>query len=319
MYESFTPGQQSVFKRTPTTGRSGKPYVDALTIIDFTDDTARVNALLGGQVQAIDNLPTAQIAPGQGNPRLKVLIVADRRVAAVHDARRPPPFNDVRVRQAMRLIVNRPQMIEQVLSGQGRDRQRHVRAARPGLQPSLPQRHQDIEQAKSLLKAAGHEGLTVQLTTAPVFQGVVQAAEVFAQQATGAGVNVKLARSTPAPSTGPNTSSGRSPRTSGPPANTCRRWRRAACRARRSTRPTGAERAGEVHQADRPGAGPSWTRQAHPDPAEAQAIEYDTGGYIIPYFSNQIDAYSSKLAGFIPAKSGFPLGNYWFKNVGYTS
>jgi peptide/nickel transport system substrate-binding protein len=30
------------------------------------------------------------------------------------------PFNDVRVRQAMRLIVNRPQMVEQVLSGQGR-------------------------------------------------------------------------------------------------------------------------------------------------------------------------------------------------------
>jgi ABC-type transport system substrate-binding protein len=50
---------------------------------------------------------------------------------------------------------------------------------------------------------------------------------------------------------------------------------------------------------------------------EAQAIEYERGGYIIPYFSDQVDAYSTKLTGFVPAKSGFPLGNYWFKNVGY--
>ena len=52
---------------------------------------------------------------------------------------------------------------------------------------------------------------------------------------------------------------------------------------------------------------------------EAMKIEYDSGGYIIPYFSNQIDAYSAKLGGFVEAKSGFPLGNYWFKNVGYTA
>ncbi len=48
-------------------------------------------------------------------------------------------------------------------------------------------------------------------------------------------------------------------------------------------------------------------------------MEYDTGGYIIPYFSNQIDAYSGKFGGFVEAKSGFPLGNYWFKNVGFTA
>jgi peptide/nickel transport system substrate-binding protein len=50
---------------------------------------------------------------------------------------------------------------------------------------------------------------------------------------------------------------------------------------------------------------------------EAQTMEYNEGGYIIPYFSNQIDAYSTKLTGFVEAKSGFALGQYWFKNVGY--
>ena len=120
MYESFTPGQQSVFKKFPNYWQSGRPYVDQLTIIDFTDDTARVNALLGGQVDAIDNLPTGQIAQVQGNSQLKVLISHTGQWQPFTMRVDQAPFNDVRVRQAMRLIVDRPQMVEQVLSGQGR-------------------------------------------------------------------------------------------------------------------------------------------------------------------------------------------------------
>ncbi|HWD75756.1 MAG TPA: ABC transporter substrate-binding protein, partial [Solirubrobacteraceae bacterium] len=192
MFESFTPGQQSVFKKFPNYWQSGKPYLDQLTIIDFTDDTARVNALLGGQVLAIDNLPSGQIAQVQGTSGLKVLISQTGEWQPFTMRVDAAPFNDVRVRQAMRLIVNRPQMVEQVLSGQGRIANDMYSPFDPAYDSSLPQRHQDLAQAKSLLKQAGHSGLTVQLTTAPVFQGIVQAAEVFAQQASGAGVTVKL-------------------------------------------------------------------------------------------------------------------------------
>jgi peptide/nickel transport system substrate-binding protein len=52
---------------------------------------------------------------------------------------------------------------------------------------------------------------------------------------------------------------------------------------------------------------------------QAQQMQYDQGGYIIPYFSNIIDAYSSKVSGFVAAKSGFPFGNYWLKNVGFVA
>src|SRR5207248_8019566 len=60
--QSFTPGQQSVHVRNPNYWRSGQPYFDKVIIIDFTDDTARVNALLGGQVDAITDVPPAQVA-----------------------------------------------------------------------------------------------------------------------------------------------------------------------------------------------------------------------------------------------------------------
>ena len=155
MYESFSPGQQSVF-RNPNYWQHGKPYVDTLTIIDFTDDTARVNALLGGQVQAIDNLPTGQIGV-QVELGAEGAHLAHRRVAAVHDARRPAS------------VLRRPRP-----PGDAPDRRPPAdgragtvgagRVANDMYSPfdppmtTLPQRQQDIEQAKSLLKRPATPG-----------------------------------------------------------------------------------------------------------------------------------------------------------------
>src|SRR6266508_6002708 len=48
--QSFPPGQRSVHVRNPNYWRSGQPYFDQVVIIDFPEDSARVNALLGGQI-----------------------------------------------------------------------------------------------------------------------------------------------------------------------------------------------------------------------------------------------------------------------------
>jgi peptide/nickel transport system substrate-binding protein len=50
---------------------------------------------------------------------------------------------------------------------------------------------------------------------------------------------------------------------------------------------------------------------------QAQELEYEQGGYIIPYFSNAIDAHSSKIGGIQEARSGFTLGNYQLRSVGF--
>ena len=38
-----------------------------------------------------------------------------------------------------------------------------------------------------------------------------------------------------------------------------------------------------------------------------QKLEYNQGGYIIPFFNNLIDAYSSKVVGFVPSKGTLNL------------
>ncbi|MBV9607067.1 MAG: hypothetical protein JO027_18280, partial [Solirubrobacterales bacterium] len=315
MFDSFTPGQQSVFKRFPNYWQHPKPYIDELTIIDFTDDTARVNALLGGEVDAIDNLPTGVIAELQNNKALRVLVSQTGEWQPFTMRVDKAPFDDVRVRQAFRLMVDRRQMIEQVLLGEGRITNDMYSSLDPAYNSALPQRHQDLEQAKSLLKAAGRERLTVELVTSPIFQGVVAAAQVFAQQASGAGVKVAIRQVDTTTFFGSNYLA----------------WTFAQdFWATREYLPQVAQGSlpkspfNETHWAD-----PTFIKLIQQARAEldqtkrdeilreAEAIEYERGGYIIPYFSNQVDAFSTKLTGLVQAKSGFPLGNEWFKNVGF--
>jgi peptide/nickel transport system substrate-binding protein len=317
-YVSFTPGQQSEFAKFADYWEGGKPYADKLVIIDFPEDTARVNALLGGQVDAIDNLPAAQLQSVKSNPNLRVMSSETGAWQPFTMRVDQAPFDDVRVRQAFRLIVDREQMIQQVLSGQGSIANDLYARYDPVYASDLPQRQQDLEQAKSLLKQAGQEGLTVELVTAPVFQGIVEAAQVFAQQATGAGVNVKLRKVDSGTFYDPDKYLS---------------WTFAqdfwASRVYLSQVAQGDlpdSPFNETHWKDPKFIDLIQQARAEVDDAkrkdilhEAQTMQYEQGGYIIPYFSNIIDAYSAKLGGFVEAKCGFPFGNYWFKNIGFVA
>jgi peptide/nickel transport system substrate-binding protein len=315
-YESFTPGSQSVFLKNADYW-DGPPHVDSVTIIDFPDDTAKVNALLGGQVDAVTNLPSAQLSSVQANSGLKALISQCGAWQPFTMRVDQPPFNDVRVRQAFRLIVDRPQMITQVLSGQGRVANDLYAPYDPAYDSALAQRHQDIAQAKSLLKAAGHSNLTVQLTTAPVYQGIVEAAQVFAQQAQAAGVTVNLNKTDSNTFYGPNY-------LKWPLAQDFWFTRNYLGQVAQGSLPNSPFN--ETHWADATFQKLIKQAQAELDESkrnailqQAQTIEYNSGGYIVWSFSNQLDAYSSKLAGFRQARSGVPLTNYGFGKVGFVA
>src|SRR5215470_7480961 len=61
-YQSFTPGQRSVFTRNANYWKSGLPYVDSVTIIDFSDSASLQNALSTGVIHGAGALEGSQIA-----------------------------------------------------------------------------------------------------------------------------------------------------------------------------------------------------------------------------------------------------------------
>ena len=54
--KDWVPGDHLTVVRNPNYWETGKPYVDALKIVSISDPTARLNALLSGQIDAMSNL-----------------------------------------------------------------------------------------------------------------------------------------------------------------------------------------------------------------------------------------------------------------------
>jgi peptide/nickel transport system substrate-binding protein len=212
----------------------------------------------------------------------------------------------VRVRQAFRLIVDRPQLIAQAADGLqwlGNDM---YAPYDPGYAKDLPQRVQDLAQAKSLLKAAGYDNsLSLKLTTSTsVSSAAPAAATVFAQQAKGAGVTVTVDNVTGDVFWGAEY-------LKYPFAMDNWGTRGYLAQAGMGTLPGAVYN--ETHWAETNPKYVSLVNEAYKtvDDAkrnalitEAATMEYNEGGYIICAFDNQVDAYSKKVAGVVPDYSG---------------
>jgi peptide/nickel transport system substrate-binding protein len=191
--KSFQPGQRSVHIRNENYWREGQPYFDEVQIIDFPTETAKINALLGGQLDAISDVPYGQIPLIEGRENLAIYESQTGAWDPICMRIDQEPFKDVRVRQAFRLIANREEMVAQAIAGHGSIANDIYSPFDPCYAGGeFPQREQDVDQAKSLLSAAGQDGLTIDLYTTPADTGMVECAQVFAQNAKDAGVKVNV-------------------------------------------------------------------------------------------------------------------------------
>jgi peptide/nickel transport system substrate-binding protein len=310
-FQSFTPGVQSVMVRNRDYWQSGIPYVDKLVLIDFADETSQTDALASGQVDAIDQLSAPSIATVKGGGG-SVLISDGGGFTPWTMRVDVAPFNDVRVRQALRLVVDRPQLMNDVFGGYGTLGNDVFSRWDSDYDKSLPQRHQDLAQAKHLLKKAGHEGLTLELVVALQGQGSVAAAQVFQQQASGAGVKINIRQIT--------SSAFENDYTKWTFANSFWYFNPYFEEVGLATLPTSPF--GETHF-DNPTYNSLYADGLKTVDAskrkeiahEMQKIDYDTGGYIIPCFQPIIDGMSSKLRGDKKTKSGLPFNNWDLKSL----
>ena len=308
--KSFAPGAQSVHVRNPNYWRSPEPYFDQVTIVDFTDATAQVNALLGAQIDAMTDLPTSQVAVLQARG-MHALVSQTGGWLPICMAIDLPPFNDVRVRQAMRLVVDRPQVVTQVLSGYGVPGNDLYARFDAGYDHGLPQRHQDIPEAKRLLKAAGMSNLAVDLHTTNGAAGMVNLATVFANQASAAGIKVTVRND-------PNYYGNLYLKL--PFSVDFWGTRSYLNQVQQGSLPNSPYN--ETHWPPKSGKGSNFISLynqalATVDPNkrvqiehEMQTLEYDIGGYIIPFFNDLIDGYSSKVQGLKPSKGTLNLDSF---------
>jgi peptide/nickel transport system substrate-binding protein len=309
--KSFTPGQESVHERNPNYWRGdGSPWFDTVTITDFNDSTAQLNALKGGQIDAMTDVPAGQVNAVQGSG-IGILNSQTGGWIPLCMAIDMPPFDDPKVRQAFRLIIDRKAVLEQVGNGYGQIANDLYSPFDEGYDKSLPQREQDIEQAKSLLKAAGKEGLSVDLHTTNGAAGMVELASVFASQAKAAGVNVTVKND-------PNYYGDSYLKL--PFSVDFWGTRGYLNQVQQGSLPNSPYN--ETHWPPKSGTGSNFESLYKQALAETdsnkridiqhqmQQYEYDLGGYIIPYFNALIDGYGSGVTGLSPSKGTLNLASF---------
>lgn len=170
----------------------GQPGLAGVELIGLADNEARTLAAQAGQVDLLFDATATQAELFAGSADFTTLTFPSGRWMGLVMRTDTPPFDDVRVRKALRLAADRQAMIDLVLNGEG------TLACDTPVAPTDAYRlnrecPQDIAGAKALLAEAGYaDGLEVTLYTSTNVPPWVPLAEVYQQQAAAAGITVKL-------------------------------------------------------------------------------------------------------------------------------
>jgi peptide/nickel transport system substrate-binding protein len=315
--QEFEVGVQSIHTRNENYWQPDKPYFDEVHIIDFADNDAMINALLADQIDCAQDIPSTAVDT-LGNQGFSVLNAEGGGWLTIIMAVDQEPFTDVRARQAMRLIVDRQAMVDEVLGGYGRIANDLFSPLDPAyIGDELPQREQDIEGAKALLAEAGLSDLTIDLFAPNDTAGLPEMAQSFATMAQEAGITVN-----------PQILDGGVfwgdeylKRTFATDFWGTRNFLSQVAASELPTAPYP-----DTHW---PPEGSTFVEDYNAAVAEVdlekrkvitdkmQKELYETGGLIIPFFQNQLDGYNNRLKGLVERANTLNLDHYGrgYKNL----
>ncbi|MFC3321909.1 ABC transporter substrate-binding protein [Mesorhizobium cantuariense] len=133
----------------------------------FTDTQPQILALQGGQVDIINQLPVLAGVALLNDPNVDIISLKSSAHQQLHMRCDEGPLKDARVRRAIALCLDRDKLAAGLMKGRsalGNDSP--FAAVYPSTDTSVPQRKQDIAQAKQLMEAAGlGQGFKITLTT----------------------------------------------------------------------------------------------------------------------------------------------------------
>jgi peptide/nickel transport system substrate-binding protein len=164
-FKSGTPGRRAELVRFPAYW-GGSPPLDGVVFTWYEGTAPQVLALRAGQIDLSVQLSAQEAAPFRNNSRYKVYTIpsASHRMFGLRTDREP--FKDPRVRRAVALTLNRPDLIRRILLGAGTlGNDSPFWSKYPSTDRSIKQRKQDLALARALLKAAGQSNLKFTVTT----------------------------------------------------------------------------------------------------------------------------------------------------------
>lgn len=197
-WSTYVPGERVVLTRNPNYWASDEdgnqlPFLDEINFVAISEESSRVAALAAGDINVLWQIAPSSMAVLENSNNAKVLEAPSGVYLDIAINVTEPPFDDVRIRQAMKLVVNRQQMLDIVGLGLGQIGNDQPVAPIHTFWADMPAPERDIEKAKTLLTEAGYpNGIDVTLWTSTVRPGMNDMALLYQQQAAEAGIRVTV-------------------------------------------------------------------------------------------------------------------------------
>jgi peptide/nickel transport system substrate-binding protein len=194
-FKSYTPGDRLVLERNPDYWEAGAPKLDGVELRIVPEMSVRIAALQAGDLDIVWDVPPEQAKALGGKPDLRVQSVATASWDGAIMNNQIPPFNDVRVRKAFHLAVDKRDVVELTLSGEGAPTHSPIPPGHPFFNNDIPFTKADPRAARALLAEAGHpNGVSVALVV-PVGRTIREKLGVTLQQlAKPGGFDIEIQR-----------------------------------------------------------------------------------------------------------------------------
>ncbi|MBP0617394.1 ABC transporter substrate-binding protein [Jiella mangrovi] len=189
--EKYTPKVGATFVKNADYW-GGAPLLDRVELSFYDDQQPQVLALLGGQVDVIQQVTVQGSQSLFNNPAVKIIQLPSNAHREIHMKCQSGPFADKRVRQAMALTLDRPRLVQGLFRGMGVvGNDSPFAPIFPSTDKTVEQRVKDIAKAKQLMADAGTSGFDVTFTTMQI-QELPALASLIKNAAAEIGINVNL-------------------------------------------------------------------------------------------------------------------------------
>lgn len=173
----------------------GEVLLDAIEVKMFESPQAMANALFAGQIDLASNVGAVAARTAKNRKDIHVVRRPNDMAMPIVMRTADGPFADEKVREALRLAVDREAMVKQVLSGYGTVANDILGTGDPAYAKDISQRTRDLARAKSLLKEADFDlSKTYELITTEDISGLAEAATLFTTQVREAGIKIKTVK-----------------------------------------------------------------------------------------------------------------------------
>jgi peptide/nickel transport system substrate-binding protein len=195
--ESWEPGVRVLAKRKDGAyWKAGRGNFDSVELRYILDAAARTQALITGQVDAVNRLDpktAGLVMKSNGINVVRTPGTGFRYAFVAHVDKEP--FNNADLMMALKLSIDRQKIVDNVFAGFASIGNDHLIAPNnPFFDPALPQHAYDPAKAAELYKKSGHSGPVNLKVSEGAFSGATDAAVIFQESAKAAGIELNVER-----------------------------------------------------------------------------------------------------------------------------